>query len=92
MRDLSVGYPSLVRGYEPGSFTAAECTVSSAQSISCPTFDRLFGSRMAVANVELRLSLTGYRGLLALPGCRRSRLHPSLMWAWRGALRILQVL
>jgi len=32
MRDLSVGYPSLVRGYEPGSFTAAECAVSGAQT------------------------------------------------------------
>jgi len=33
---LTVGYPSLVRGYEPGSFTPDECTLASDQSLSCP--------------------------------------------------------
>jgi Tol biopolymer transport system component len=85
MRDLSVGYPSLVRGYEAGSFTAAECVTSDAQSVSCPAFDRLFGSRMAVANAELRLSLTGYRGLLSSSGLPPVEIAPffDAGMAWR---------
>jgi hypothetical protein len=95
MRDLSVGYPSLVRGYEPGSFTAAECVVSGAQATSCPTFDRLFGSRMAVANAELRLSLTGYRGLLANSGLPPIEIAPffdaGMGWRSQDLARALNV-
>jgi outer membrane protein assembly factor BamA len=95
MRDLSVGYPSLVRGYEPGSFTAADCAVSSAESISCPAFDRLFGSRMAVANAELRLSLTGYRGLLSMSGLPPIEIAPffdaGMAWRSRDMARALNV-
>jgi outer membrane protein assembly factor BamA len=95
MRDLSVGYPSLVRGYEPGSFTAADCAVSSAQSISCPAFDRLFGSRMAVANAELRLSLTGYRGLLSKSGLPPIEIAPffdaGMAWRSQDMARALNV-
>jgi outer membrane protein assembly factor BamA len=95
MGDISVGYPSLVRGYEPGSFTPAECVVSSAQSISCPTFDRLFGSRMAVANAELRLSLTGYSGLLASSGLPPIEITPffdaGMAWRSQDLARALNV-
>ncbi|CAN5550674.1 basic secretory protein-like protein [soil metagenome] len=55
-----LGFDTLVRGYNYGSFEPAEF-----QSIS----GRLFGSRMAVANVELRmpfLGTTGY-GLINFP-------------------------
>jgi hypothetical protein len=48
---LFLGYPNLVRGYEFGSFNASECEGTDG---SCPVFDRLLGSRLAVANVELR--------------------------------------
>jgi outer membrane protein assembly factor BamA len=64
LSDLSIGYPSLVRGYEPESFTPNECTVVSSQSLYCPTFDRLFGSRMLVANAELRLPVLGFMGVV----------------------------
>ncbi len=52
---LYLGYPSLVRGYNIGSFGPADCppTVDG----SCPAADRLTGSRMAVANLELRFPL-----------------------------------
>lgn len=49
---LFLGYPELVRGYDVGSFRAAEC-----QSADCPVFDRLLGSRVVVANAELRVPL-----------------------------------
>ena len=53
MSPLFLGYASLIRGYEPSSFTAEECPNS------CPQFDRLIGSRMLVTNVEFRAPLIG---------------------------------
>jgi Tol biopolymer transport system component len=50
---LYLGYSGLVRGYEPGSFEAGECGVQ--DDGSCPAFDRLIGSRLAIANVEMRV-------------------------------------
>ena len=50
---LFIGYPEFVRGYGVNSFEAGEC----ASSTSCPTFDRLSGSRMLVGNIELRFPL-----------------------------------
>jgi Tol biopolymer transport system component len=57
---LYLGYPGLVRGYDSGSFEAFECGVQ--QDGSCPTFDRLFGSRLAIFNAELRFPLWGAFG------------------------------
>ena len=55
---LYVGDPTLVRGYGTSTLSAAECTPTAA-SASCPEFDRLTGSRLAVANLELRVPLFG---------------------------------
>jgi Tol biopolymer transport system component len=49
---LYVGYPYLVRGYGVGSFQANECPPS--VDGTCPVFDNLLGSRIAVANAEVR--------------------------------------
>jgi hypothetical protein len=54
---LFIGYQGLVRGYDFGSFDAAEC--ESISLASCPAFDRLNGSRVAVLNAELRFPLLG---------------------------------
>lgn len=50
---LFMGYPEFVRGYGVNSFSSGEC----ASSESCPTFDRLVGSRMLVGNIEFRFPL-----------------------------------
>ena len=50
---LFIGYPEFVRGYGVDSFSSGEC----ASSESCPTFDRLVGSRMLVGNLEFRFPL-----------------------------------
>jgi hypothetical protein len=55
---LYVGDSTLVRGYGTSTLSAAECTPTPA-SASCPEFDRLTGSRLAVANLELRVPLFG---------------------------------
>jgi len=57
LQPLFVGYPNLVRGYDVNSFSASECGPDSGRS--CPVFDQLVGSRVAVANLELRIPLLG---------------------------------
>jgi hypothetical protein len=52
---LYLGYPGLVRGYEIGSFRPSECALDG----SCPTFDQLIGSRIALAGAEVRVPVWG---------------------------------
>jgi len=58
---LFLGYPGLVRGYDQYSFESQEC-VGGLTAGSCPAFDRLIGSRVAVANAELRFPVWGAFG------------------------------
>jgi Tol biopolymer transport system component len=58
---LYLGYPSLVRGYDIGSFAVSECPENGATA--CPAFDRLLGSQLFVGNLELRFPLLGVLGL-----------------------------
>ena len=58
---LFIGYPSLIRGYDFNSFTVSEC--GGGIGSSCPAFDRLFGSKMLVGNLELRFPLFGALGI-----------------------------
>jgi Tol biopolymer transport system component len=60
MYPLFIGYPSLVRGYDIGSFNASEC---GNNANACPVFDQLIGSRLLVANAELRFPPFGLLGL-----------------------------
>lgn len=66
LQPLFIGYPSLVRGYTFGSFSAAECQPGGdAATGSCPVFDQLLGSRISVANLELRFPLLGPLGMIS---------------------------
>jgi hypothetical protein len=58
---LFIGYPSLVRGYDYNSFQPSEC--GNTNGTTCPVFDQLWGSKMAVANAELRFPPFGLLGL-----------------------------
>jgi Tol biopolymer transport system component len=61
---LSVGHPTLVRGYDVNSFSSVECGVQVGNG--CPVYDQTLGSRLAVANIELRFppfSAFGGKGL-----------------------------
>jgi Tol biopolymer transport system component len=53
---LFIGYPTLMRGYDVNSFSAGECGNVPNQ---CPVFEQLVGSRIGVANLELRVPLLG---------------------------------
>ena len=54
---LYLGYPGLVRGYEVESFDAIEC--GNAPGGTCPVFDQLVGSRIAIGSAEVRFPLVG---------------------------------
>jgi hypothetical protein len=82
---LFLGYPGLVRGYDPGSFQAGECGVQ--PDGSCPAFDRLIGSRLGILNAEMRVpvwSLFGgdnFYGPLPL----ELAFFGDAGWAWGGS-------
>jgi hypothetical protein len=60
---LFLGYPTLVRGYSPGSFEGGECTPTPEDS--CPEFNQLIGSRILVTSLELRAPAVGlFKGRL----------------------------
>ena len=56
-----IGNSRLIRGYSISTFSAQECGDSPGDV--CPEYDRLFGSRVGVANVELRLPVLGIEDL-----------------------------
>ena len=64
LQDLFIGYPSLVRGYDAGSFSSRECGPQLGVTGACPVFDQLLGSRVAVANLETRTPLLGPLGVI----------------------------
>ena len=63
-----LGYPWLIRGYDDGSFTSSEFLTPSGQLATSTVFDRLFGTRLALANLELRLPVLGPLGLVPSRG------------------------
>lgn len=58
---LFLGYQGIMRGYDSGSFEPSECTATSL--LDCAAFNRLLGSRILAANLELRFPLLGVLGL-----------------------------
>jgi hypothetical protein len=65
---LYLGQETLIRGYDVNNFEPNECTPTQNAN-DCPEFNRLLGSRIGVANVELRIPLFGVRefGLINFP-------------------------
>ncbi len=63
LQPLFLGQAGLVRGYSYGSFDGAECNPPPDDPGSCPVFDQLLGSRVVVANAELRFPLFGALGI-----------------------------
>lgn len=56
-----LGYDGLVRGYDFSSIDVLrECP---RNSLTCPVFEQLYGSKIAVANAELRFPLLGVLGI-----------------------------
>ena len=68
---LYLGQETLIRGYDANNFEAAECTPVSTTTTAtgCAEVDRLLGSKLGVANFEMRFPLFGVRefGLINFP-------------------------
>lgn len=63
---LFIGYPTLIRGYDVDTIDFTECGDGNDD---CPVFDRLVGSKIAVANAEARVQILGVDqfGLVSFP-------------------------
>jgi Tol biopolymer transport system component len=62
---MYVGDGSLVRGYSYDSYSSNDCVSNGTGGLAgstCPQFDRLVGSRLALVNAELRIPLFGTSG------------------------------
>jgi Tol biopolymer transport system component len=66
LRDAYIGYPTLLRGYSDGSWSANECVGSVVSS--CDPYNNLFGSRFAVLNLEYRVPVLGFFGVVPSAG------------------------
>ena len=68
LSSLYLGQGSLVRGYDPYSIDPVECVAPAGTNL-CPVFDRLVGTRIGAASVEVRAPLLGTReyGLIDAP-------------------------
>lgn len=82
---LFLGYPGLVRGYDSNSFDTNEFVATSDSTFDSPVFDRSIGSRLAIANFELRFPLfgvlhagSGYYGVFPI----ETGVFYDTGWAW----------
>jgi Tol biopolymer transport system component len=57
LAQLYAGHQELIHGYGFGSFAPEECSAFDPEG--CRVFDRLIGSRVAIANAEIRAPLLG---------------------------------
>jgi hypothetical protein len=68
---LYLGQETLIRGYDANNFDPEECTPATATTTQsgCAEVDRLLGSKIGVANFEIRFPLFGVRefGLINFP-------------------------
>jgi Tol biopolymer transport system component len=106
MSEPFLGFEPLIRGYSWGSFRQSECVRANGEEGSvqgCPALERLFGTRLAIANFEIRVPLLGFEeyGLINFPYLPlevapffdaglawRSGETPSLEWATRTDARV----
>ncbi len=83
LNDLYIGYPSIMRGFNDGSFSAQECAASVVSS--CDVFNNLFGTRFITANFEYRIPLLGFFGVVPSAGAPPVDIAPffDVGVAWR---------
>ncbi len=74
LSDLYLGYPSIIRGFTDGSFSAQECASSVVSS--CDVFNNLFGTRILSTNFEYRIPLLGFFGVIPSGGAPPIEIAP----------------
>jgi outer membrane protein assembly factor BamA len=75
LSDLYLGYPSIIRGFSDGSFSAQECAATTETS-SCDVFNNLFGTRIMSTNFEYRIPLLGFFGVIPSAGAPPIEIAP----------------
>ncbi len=75
---LNLSEPNHVRGYEARTFVMTECPAGLRE---CPEYEQISGSRLLVANAEVRLPLFGTEQL----GLIRFRFLPTTLFAFADA-------
>ncbi len=63
VQPVYLGNQGLIRGYSNPSSFRQECAPVAGSTDSCPLYTRLLGSRLIVANAELRVPLLGALGV-----------------------------
>ena len=68
LNEIPVGFEAFIHGYDPSSFDGSECTPLESGD-SCPEFSRIYGHRIATANLEMRVPFLGVEdlGLINFP-------------------------
>ena len=59
LNPLFLGFETFVRGYAWESFETYECAAGATLENSCPSLNRLYGNRLAVASFEMRIPFIG---------------------------------
>jgi Tol biopolymer transport system component len=69
LNPLFLGFETFIRGYAWESYEASECAQGATAENSCPTLNRLYGNRLAVSSVELRIPFIGVEqyGIINFP-------------------------
>lgn len=69
LNPLFLGFETFIRGYAFESFESAECANGATLENSCPTLNRLYGNRLAVGSVEMRVPFIGVEqyGIINFP-------------------------
>lgn len=68
LNPLFLGYETFVRGYAFESYSASDCTGGTATN-TCPSLNRLYGHKLAVGSVEMRIPFIGVEqfGIINFP-------------------------
>ncbi|MEM7415443.1 MAG: peptidase S9 [Gemmatimonadota bacterium] len=69
LNPLFLGFETFIRGYAFESFEPSECAAGATVQNTCPTLSRLFGNRLALTSLELRVPFIGVEqyGLINFP-------------------------
>jgi Tol biopolymer transport system component len=69
LNPLFLGFETFVRGYAWGSLDPNECTAGATAANTCPALNRLYGHKLAVTSVEMRVPFIGVEqfGIINFP-------------------------
>jgi outer membrane protein assembly factor BamA len=69
LNPLFLGFETFIRGYAFESYDSSECAAGATLTNTCPSLNRLFGNRLGVASLEMRVPFIGVEqfGIINFP-------------------------